>query len=174
MKVIMANAVSINGMIAREDGGEDWLPDSGWKDFLASARHFGNFVMGRDTYETVMRLYPDYNFDDVETQFKIIVTRDASFKAEGYITADSPQAAVAYVKAQGLDTVLLVGGGKLNASFLKHGLVDEIWLTITPHLLGQGRPVVDGRDIDVPLSLIETKQLDGGRILAKYAVRKTI
>ena len=34
MKVIMANAISLNGMIAREDGQEDWLPSEGWIDFL--------------------------------------------------------------------------------------------------------------------------------------------
>ena len=37
---------------------------------------------------------------------------------------------------KGINTILLEGGGTLNWSFLKRGLVDELIITITPYILG--------------------------------------
>ena len=50
MKVILAMAISPNGLIARENGEEDWLPSEGWDEFLIDAKAFKNIVMGRETY----------------------------------------------------------------------------------------------------------------------------
>ncbi len=65
MKVVLTMAVSLNGLIAREDGQEDWLPSEGWDDFVNDVAKFKNFVMGRETYELVQNLYPDHNFDGI-------------------------------------------------------------------------------------------------------------
>jgi riboflavin biosynthesis pyrimidine reductase len=69
---------------------------------------------------------------------------------------------------------LLIGGGKLNSEFLKQGLVDQIWLTYTPHILGKGRPFIAPKDIDIQLTLMEHEQLSLGRLRAKYSVNKDI
>lgn len=57
MKVILDMTISPNGLIARDDGDEDWLPSEGWDDFISEVKHYDNIVMGRETYEQVTTRY---------------------------------------------------------------------------------------------------------------------
>ncbi len=173
MKVILDMAISPNGMIARENGEEDWLPDSGWEEFIEDTKDFGNIVMGRETYEIVTRLYKDYNFDNVPVNLKVIITNNAQFKAPtGYSVVRSPREAIELVAKKGFKKLFLIGGGKLNGSFLKQGLVDEIRLTINPYIVGRGRSFVSNEDFDLPLKLISSKVISGDRIAVVYEVHK--
>lgn len=172
-RVVLSMCMSLNGFIAREDGQEDWLPSSGWDEFLIDAKAFGNIVMGRETYELVTKLYLDYNFDNIDTQCKLIVSRNKGFVApNGYDVVDSPEHAVTFLHERGFENVFLIGGGKLNAEFLRLGLIDELWLTINPHILGRGRPVIGLSDLDLPLTFVQRNDLSGGRFRAKYRVNK--
>lgn len=51
---------------------------------------------------------------------------------------------MASLSEMGLKCVLLEGGGTLNRSMLELGLVDEVYLTITPILLGDGIRWING------------------------------
>lgn len=164
-------AISPNGLIARENGEEDWLPSEGWGEFLVDAKEFDNIVMGRETYELVQKLYENYNFDNVSVAHKVIVTQNKDFKAsEKYTVVQSPKEALTYLESKGIQEALLIGGGKLNTSFIKQSLVNEIWLTLTPYVIGKGRPFISPDDFDLSLELIECKQLSKGRLRIKYSV----
>jgi dihydrofolate reductase len=171
MKVVLDMSISPNGMIAREDGDEDWLPSEGWDDFLLHAKNFNNIVMGRETYDQVTNRYEDYNFDNVNCDYKVIVTKQSNFTApKNYIIVGSPEEAVEFIKAKGLNTLFLIGGGKLNSAFMKRGLVNEIHLTINPYIIGKGRTFLSPDEFEVPLSLISHKELPKSRIQIKYKV----
>lgn len=173
MNVILDMVVSVNGMIAREDGSEDWLPHEGWDDMLTEIANYDNIVMGRETYDIVMRDYLDGNFDDVIAKCKIIVTRDPRFSApEPYIVVTSPADAIRIVQGAGLETVLLIGGGELNGSFLRDNLVDEVHLTVVPYILTNGRPVFGREAYESRLELLSSEHLSLGRVLNKYKVFK--
>ena len=173
MKVVLSMAVSLNGMVAREDGQEDWLPAVGWDDFLADVNRFGNFIMGRQTYELVQSLYPDHNFDDIDGVPKIIVTRNENYQAsESYIVVHSPEDALEFLAKNNIETAMLIGGGKINSQFLKRNLVDEVWLTYSPHILGKGRPVIDPENLDIVLTLTSIEQRSLGRVHTKYSINK--
>lgn len=169
MKVLLNMAISPNGLIARENGDEDWLPEEGWDEFVEEAKGFKNIVMGRETYEVVTRMYKDYNFDNVDVEHKVIVTTQNDFSApSGYTVVHSPESALSYLEEKGLDTAYLIGGGKLNTEFLKRKLVDEIELIINPYIVGQGRPFIFPTELDLPLELLECKELSKGRVFVKY------
>lgn len=173
MKVILDMVISPNGFIARENGDEDWLPHEGWDDFVAEAKGYDNIVMGRETYELVMEKYEDENFDNVDVAHKLIVTTNKNFQApEGYTVVHSPEEAVHTLKDAGIETLYLIGGGKLNAAFVKAGLVDQIQFTVTPYIIGKGRPVLAPDDYEAGLTLCEVKQLSIGRVRLAYTVNK--
>lgn len=171
MKVLLDMAMSPSGMIARENGQEDWLPEVGWNEFLAEAKKYGNIVMGRETYELVNKFYEHETFDQAEAVHKVVVSRDPDLNLpSGYTVVVSPQAAVEYIKAQGLTTLFLIGSGRLNGSFLEQGLVDEIHLAVTPYLIGKGRSLVGSADFDTPLKLLDVHEISGGRVSLSYEV----
>jgi dihydrofolate reductase len=162
-------AISPNGLIARDNGDEDWLPEEGWTEFVEEAKQFNNIVMGRETYEVVTRLYKDHNFDSVDIDHKVIVTTNKDFKPpDGYMVVHSPEEAIDYISSKNIESLFLIGGGKLNAEFLKRKLVNEIELTINPYVIGKGRPFIFPTEFDVPLELLEYKELSKGRIFIKY------
>lgn len=174
MKTILSMVISVNGMIARVDGWEDWLPHEGWEDMLNDVARYDNIIMGRETYELVMRNYHDGNFDDVTAKCKIIVTRDSRFSApKPYVVVTTPADAIRKVQKSGLETALLIGGGELNGSFLRDNLVDELHLTVFPYILTDGRPVFGREPFESSLELLSSDRLSLGRVLNKYKVVKS-
>lgn len=171
MNVILDMVISPNGMIAREDGREDWLPHEGWEDMLAQIAKYDNIVVGRETYEVIMREYADGNFDDVTARVKVIVTRNKAYRTpEGYCVAHSPEEAVEIVRTAGLDTVYLIGGGKLNGSFAAAGLITDLQVTIQPYVIGRGRPIFADADFDMQLVLMDSRVVSLGRVVNRYKV----
>jgi len=61
-----------------------------------------------------------------------------------------PTSAVSALREQGMDHILIEGGGRVAASFLRAGLVDAVEWFRAPILLGaEGRPAVGGLGLDV-------------------------
>jgi riboflavin-specific deaminase-like protein len=76
---------------------------------------------------------------------------------------------------RGFKKVLLEGGGELNYSFFHAGLVNEIYLTITPRIIGGGKAptVVDGKGFlkhnHIELKLRSVKRI-GDELFLRYMV----
>lgn len=77
----------------------------------------------------------------------------------------------------GIKILLLEGGGNINGTFLKAGLIDELSLIIYPGIDGfSGRPSIFeylGKENEMPslnqsLELLFNKQLDDGLVLLHY------
>ena len=51
---------------------------------------------------------------------------------------------------RGIDSLLLEGGGNLNFSFLREGLVDEMYAFVAPKVVGgaEAKTPVEGRGVD--------------------------
>jgi diaminohydroxyphosphoribosylaminopyrimidine deaminase/5-amino-6-(5-phosphoribosylamino)uracil reductase len=70
--------------------------------------------------------------------------------------------------AMGIDSLLLEGGGTLNAAFLEAGCVDEVWAFIAPKIIGgaAAKTPVSGKGIDlmseaINLHNIEIQNING-------------
>ena len=170
MKVVLYMAQTVNGVIARENYGEDFLSHQNWEVFVQLAENIGCFIVGRKTYEEVSK-WEGYNFDSVKAK-KIIVSRDKKSKlAAGYIAADSPKTALDKASELGFSKVLLTGGGTLNSSFMKAGLVDEVIINIEPYVLGKGVRIFSEESFENKLHLVDMKKLNG-IIQLHYKVEK--
>ena len=171
MKVILDMVISPNGFIARENGDEDWLPSDGWDDFVAEAKEYNNIVMGRETYKQVTEKYEDENFDNVQVDHRLIVTNNKDFQApKGYTIVHSPEEAIEHLEKAGVTTLFLIGGGILNAAFAKRRLVNQVQLTVTPYIIGKGRPFLAFDDFEFGMTLLSVKQLGLGRVRLVYKV----
>jgi riboflavin-specific deaminase-like protein len=88
-----------------------------------------------------------------------------------------PGDVVAELHKRGHKNILLEGGGRLNFSFIEERLVDEIYITVTPRILGgEAAPSpVDGRgfvkDEQVRLELVSSRRR-GGEVFLRYRVKR--
>ncbi len=175
-------AVSLDGFIAREDGSIDWLgategtpsgpggEDYGYGAFIDSV---DVLLMGRLTYETVQA------FDEWPYPVPVVVLSTSRTDADRpprlvdkvRFASGEPSTVLASLAAEGARHVY-VDGGRLVASSLQAGLVDELILTTIPILIGRGRPLFGPLAGDVPLEHVETRAYPSGFVQSRYRVRR--
>jgi dihydrofolate reductase len=162
--------VTPNGYIARPDGSEDYASHEGWLEYLETAKKYNNFVIGRKTLDIVNAQYDGFGFEDVHCQYKVVVSTQPDLPLDPmYTQATSPQDVIQQLEGK-VDTVLLVGGGEINTAFAQAGLIDEVVLTVEPHIIGQGINLFAPAGFDLKLKYNDIEHLSGGRLRIRYLV----
>jgi len=169
-------ATSLDGFIARPDGGLDWLKhdsggdDYGFYDFMSTV---DTLVMGRNSYETVLT-FGEWPYEGTpvvvmsQTLDNAAIPQHLTGKVE--ITADTPKALVEKLGNEGRKH-LYIDGGKIIRSFLNEGLIQELIISRIPVLIGQGIPLFGPLDNDIQLTHLETKTYPSGLVQSRYRVR---
>jgi len=159
-------AATVNGYIAREDGETPWSKEE-WQNFSKMVKSARNLVIGRKTYEAMKE---NDEFSKIGNPFMVIVSSKSL--GPGVTTVGSPKEALRMLKKEKYETALVAGGGKLNSSFLKEKLVDEIYLDIEPLIFGKGIRLFSEDDLDAKLELLGTKSISQNTVQLHYAVLK--
>lgn len=171
-EVVLYAAVSLDGFLAEADDGLGYLDD------VAEAGHtYEQFyagvdalLMGRRTYE-VARSVPAWPYAGRPC---VVVTSGGLTDPPAGVTADDGHdlpALVTRLRRHG--RVWLVGGGLLTRHLLSLGLVDELDLTVTPHLLGDGVSLWGPRTGRHRLSLVSVSQPGAGAVRVRYRVTRS-
>lgn len=171
MKVTLFMAISLNGVIARENNEEDFLSHANWITFVELVNKTGCMIWGRRTHEVVRTWEKEY-WDEIKNVKKIIISSDKNlYLEETCVQASSPKDALKKLSDDRFESVILSGGSTLNNSFLKEDLINEIILNIEPVVIGKGIPVfkLDGFK-DAKLEFLEMQKLEEGIVQLKYKV----
>ena len=174
-------ATSLDGFIARPDGGLDWLDaaqaritppeDCGYADFMQG---IDALVMGRNTYEKVRGFTPwPYAKPVYVLSRSLKELPDAPAGVQ--LFSGTPAELVAHAAAQGQPR-LYVDGGLTLQSFIVAGLLDEITLTRIPVLLGEGLPLfgpLAPGQTAIQLRHLATRNWDFGLVQSHYALENT-
>jgi dihydrofolate reductase len=162
---------SVDGFIARPDGGLDWLPpgggeEHGYEAFMASV---DALVIGRNTYETVL------GFDAWpygEKPVFVLSTRPLPPAPAGAVVermAGDPADIVSRLAARGFRHAYVDGGITIQR-FLRAGLIQRLVVTRVPVLIGSGIPLFGELPGDVLLRHVATRQYASGLVQSEYVV----
>ncbi len=166
-------AASMDGYIARKDGGIDWLnsfadvpgEDYGFKAFMDSV---DALVMGRNTFEKVM------TFGAWPYGKKPVVVLTSRGRPRGKKLPDTvsfmkgtPARVVAELEKKGMRRVYLDGGRTIQA-FLRSGLVTRMIVTRIPILIGSGVPLFGRSTRDIRLRHVRTRAYASGLVQSEY------
>ncbi len=161
-------AVSVDGFIARPDGGLDWLErvarpgeDYGYARFAASV---DTVVVGRGTYDAVLG-FPEWPWPG--KRVVVLTHRPATPRAGETFCADAPAALAARLAAGGSEHVYVDGGNVLR-QFLAADLLDELTLSVVPVLLGRGIPLFGADVPERPLALEGAQPFPSGLVQLRY------
>ncbi len=169
MKVTLYNAISADGFIATADGDSNWVSSADETYFEREMKQAGCIVVGRKTFEQFKGdLYPV----DGITNF-VITGNSGKEETTGnlIITKQRPKDILDAAAKIGHDSVLLVGGGITNTSFLQDRLIDEVILSVHALLLGDGISLFEGANRRVNLSKLNVTELADGLVQIRYRVR---
>lgn len=165
-KVSLFTAASLDGFIAKKDGGIDWLftdADYGYASFYRSV---DAILMGRKTYQQTLSFS---EFPHLDKPVYVFTRRRGKpdFPNVRFIN-NSPAAFVRDLKNKKGKTIWLVGGGLLNGALLEAGLIDEIVLSIHPVALGMGVPLFAGARNPASWNVVKTKKYQSGLVQITY------
>ncbi len=161
-------ALTVNGMIAREDDATDWVSPTEWKSFRSMIQKAGNMIIGRRTYEVMLR---NNEFEKLG-KIKVVVVSQTLRANKDITIVKSPWEALNLLEKQQFKTALVCGGGKLNSSFIQEKLIDEIYLDIEPIILGKGIGLFADAKFEAKLQLMGIKKLSKDEVQLHYAVKK--
>lgn len=164
-------AMSLNGIIATRTGGEDFLSDDNWLQFVKLAKKVGCFIWGRKTYEAVLKWKGDY-LKELEGIKKIIVSRSAIDLIDGFELVKSPNDALKKLEQYHFEETIVTGGSTINSAFAKAGLIDEVIFDVNPSILGAGIPVFALEDFVLSLELINVEEVGNNIVKLHYKVKK--
>lgn len=182
MKASVYIATSLDGFIAREDGGLDWLPQPEDGDITANDGDddygFGAFmdsvdalVMGRNTYEMVRSFDGEWPYGEKSV---IVLSSRAVDIPDGLAStveasSSAPAELIAELEARGMQH-LYIDGGRTIQGFLNAGLISALIITRIPVLIGRGIPLFGPLTADIKLRHIETLVIPPGMVQSRYEV----
>jgi dihydrofolate reductase len=169
-------ATSVDGFIARPDGGLDWLPEAGSAEgdedysYQAFIDSVDAIVMGRKTFETALGFgaWP-YGAKPVVVLSSHPVEIPESIAGTVESMSGPPREVLRRLAARGMAHVY-VDGGKTIQGFLREGLIQRMIITRIPILIGRGIPLFGLLERDIRLRPTGVRQFPNGLLQIRYEV----
>ncbi|AML50776.1 dihydrofolate reductase family protein [Falsihalocynthiibacter arcticus] len=171
----MFMAMSLDGFVARENFGLDWLmkqktdgEEHGNAEFMETV---DGLVMGSGSFRTIQSLgvWPyekpvvvlskTMKPDDIPEELRKTVT----------VSALAPRQLMVSLSEQGWKRAY-IDGGKIIQSFMREGLIAVMTVTIVPILIGEGKRMFGALDADIDLRLLDSMSFPSGLITSRYEV----
>jgi dihydrofolate reductase len=168
--VVVYIACSLDGYIAKPNDDLSFLSlveqegeDYGYQDFIQT---IDTVIMGRKTYDWVMRQVPSFPHADKEAY---IITRTPK-PAVGNITfyTDDVKELIRQLKHKEGKNIFVDGGAEVIHTLLQENLIDEFYISILPILLGEGVRLFKEGFQEQELQLLEVKPFEKGLVQLYY------
>lgn len=171
----MFMAMSLDGFVARDDYGLDWLmkqktdgENHGNEAFVNSV---DGLVMGSGSFRTALTFGAWPYEKPVIVMSRTLTPEDIPKELRGKvkISDQSPEQVMALLSKEGWKRAY-IDGGKIIQSFIQAGLIADMTVTLVPILIGTGKRMFGSLNADVDLQLLEAKSFPSGLVTTRYKV----
>lgn len=165
-------ATSIDGFIAKKDGGIDWLielpnPTGSDYGFGAFMERIDAVVMGRNTFELVLTFNEWIYIKPVFVLSNSLQSLPKNLPGKAELINGNPASVVKQLNLRNYNN-LYIDGGKTIQGFLKQDLIDEMIITRIPILLGEGIPLFGVLTREQKFEHIKTEVYDNILVKSYY------
>ncbi len=168
-RIVLGVAVSLDGFIEGPNGEYDWCfsdQDYGLTPFFNS---IDTVFMGRKTYDVAQSNGGMREWKGITTY--LFTNTLAKSPSDDVKLARSIKDVEGVMREPGKN-IWLYGGAELTTTFINAGLVDELWLSVHPILLGSGKPLFQNLNGRKNLKLTESKTYETGLVSLKYSQQR--
>jgi len=175
-KIILNLAISLDGFIADENGGFDWIKGDG--DISHDTKQNFNFSEFANTVDTLFMGRKAYEDCPSETlkEFSsktiyVATTRKLNSKYDNvkFVNKNILDQVLELKETKGKD-IWIWGGGVLADQFIKANVIDEYIIGIIPIILGKGVPLFLENNPLIKLHLCEST-IQEGIVILRYDKR---
>lgn len=176
-KVILYIAVSVDGFIADEKGGVDWLQgeadsppgDHGYKELM---KRIDTIVMGMRTYRQVKTELSPQEWAYPGKRCHVISHEPPDGEEEGEVsfTQESPPALIDRLRSEPGRDIWVCGGADIARQLMRADRIDEYHLSVIPVILGSGIRLFDQQENWIALRLL-SQSAEKGIVTCVYARR---
>ena len=184
MKCSVFIATSVDGFIAKEDGSVDWLhtagnsevdmgneADMGMNEYMSS---IDCMIMGRKCMDIIssMNLTPEqwpYGGTKIIVLSNTVKEAPANMKGKVEMYSGDLQTLITRLENEGFKHAYIDGGTTIQ-QFINLKLINEITITRTPVLLGEGKPLFGKTFKDIKLEKAKAIAFPNDFIQVKYMV----
>jgi dihydrofolate reductase len=177
-KLIVSNSVTLDGKV---DEVRDWaLPgddDEFVKHQTELLSHSDGLVLGRGTYEFFAAVWPSRSgeFPDrmngIAKHVASTTLEELEWENSHLLEGDVPEA-VAELKRQPGQDLVVYGSHDLIQSLSEHDLIDEYQLWVYPVVLGRGRSFFEDGGERMALDLVDSTVIPPGVAILGYRVQR--
>ena len=168
-------ATSLDGYIAGQKGEIDWLDSFPDPDTPESDFGYGEFInrvdallMGKNTFDKVL------TFGEWPYEKRVFVLSHSLKEVPAHLTgkvqivSGEIEEVLQDLSDQGYKD-LYIDGGKVIRDFLRKDLIEEMYITRLPILLGQGIPLFGKMNNPVRFNKVESIVLNKYLVMSRYA-----
>jgi dihydrofolate reductase len=179
-KLIMFNAITLDGFFAGPNGEIDWHNvDGEFNDFaIAQLDTTDGLIFGRVTYQLMASYWPTsaaVNDDPIVAgkmnalpKFVFSRTLERAEWNNTRLIKSNAATEITKLKQQPGRDLFLFGSADLASSLTQLGLIDEYRIMVMPIVLGSGKPLFKGVKDRLHLKLVNSKAFRSGNVLLYY------
>jgi dihydrofolate reductase len=173
MTVVYYAATTLDGYIAEADDSLGWLLDydgsepgvdaspAGYDEFYAGV---GAMVSGSVTYEWILEHTDEWPYHG--KPYWVLSSRELpGVDGEDVRFGGTFEEMIA---SAGDRKLWVVGGGGVASQFAEAGLLDQVWVTVVPVVIGTGKPLFDRRLDGPPMRLADVLPRANGMVELRY------
>jgi dihydrofolate reductase len=167
-KLILGLAISLDGYIEGPNGEFDWCMTDQDYGMSAFFKRIDSMFIGRKSYE-VMTSMGDDAMPDFPALKEYVFSRTLNKVRPGAeIINKNIEEEVKRIKSAPGKDIWLFGGADLFNQLFDLRLVDEIWLSVHPIVLGAGRLLFNRNQQRTELTLVDSKTYSTGLVSLTY------
>ncbi len=172
-KITIEMACSINGLIATEDGNEDFLSYRGWEIMLEFLKEYDVLIWGRKTWDNILSWGEEY-LKDLENINLIILSNETGRKDEfpNVTYCSSIDNCLKLCEKMKYEKLFISGGATINNAFMEKRIVDNIILNYNPFVLNKGVALFKGNYFENKLKLEKVVKEKDNIVQVHYSVIK--